>query len=51
MARSLTGGAAAPRAGVLARGVRLVFGERVKRAHVSDHGALMRTLGGRGPSR
>src|SRR5258706_8807983 len=40
-----TDGGATARAGVLARGVRVVFGERVKRAHVSDHGALMRTLG------
>jgi hypothetical protein len=36
---------AAPRAGLLARAGRFVFGERVKRARISDHGALMRTLG------
>ncbi len=34
-----------PRAGLLARAGRFVFGERVKRAHISDHGMLMRTLG------
>jgi len=37
--------AAAPRVGVLPRMGRFFLGERVKRAHVSDHGALMRTLG------
>src|SRR5258706_2135712 len=40
-----TDGGATARAGVLARGVRVLFGDRVKRAHVSDHGALMRTFG------
>src|SRR5258707_6686236 len=37
--------AAAPRIGVLPRVGRFFLGERVKRAHVSDHGALMRSLG------
>jgi len=37
--------APAARAGALARGVRFFLGERVKRAHVSDHGAFMRSLG------
>jgi hypothetical protein len=36
---------AAPRVGILARVGRFLFGERVKRARVSDHGALMRSLG------
>jgi len=35
----------APRVGILARMGRFLFGERVKRARVSDHGALMRSLG------
>ncbi len=35
----------APSVGLLARVGRFVFGERVKRARISDHGALMRTLG------
>ncbi len=35
----------APRVGLLARAGRFIFGERIKRAHISDHGALMRTLG------
>jgi len=39
------GPAPAPQAGLLARTGRFVFGERVKRAHVSDHGTLMRSLG------
>src|SRR5258707_6652150 len=34
-----------PRAGLLARAGRFLFGERVKRAHISDHGVLMRSLG------
>jgi hypothetical protein len=37
--------AAAVRAGLLTRVGRFLFGERVKRAQVSDHGALMRGLG------
>jgi len=46
MTGGLTEGVATPpRVGVLPRGVRFVFGERVKRVHVSDHGALMRSLG------
>jgi len=38
--------AAAPRVGVLPRVGRFFLGDRVKRAHVSDHGALMRSLSG-----
>ncbi len=34
-----------PRLGLLASGRRLLVGDRVKRARVSDHGALMRSLG------
>jgi len=45
MTGGLMGGTATPRVGLLAGARRLLFGERVKRAHVSDHGALMRTLG------
>ncbi len=37
--------APAPPAGLLARAARFLLGERVKRAHVSDHGVLMRSLG------
>jgi hypothetical protein len=36
---------AAPRVGVLVGVRRFLVGERVRRAHVSDHGALMRSLG------
>jgi hypothetical protein len=32
-------------AGLLSRLQRLLFGDRVKRAHISDHGAFMRSLG------
>jgi hypothetical protein len=34
-----------PRAGLVVRAGRFLFGERVKRAHISDHGVLMRSLG------
>src|SRR5262245_26318400 len=34
-----------PRLGLFASLRRLLFGDRAKRAHVSDHGAFMRTLG------
>jgi hypothetical protein len=34
-----------PRAGLLTRAGRFVFGDRVKQAHISDHGRLMRGLG------
>ncbi len=34
-----------PRRGLLAGARRLLFGDRVKHAHVSDHGAFMRGLG------
>src|SRR5258708_5837537 len=34
-----------PRVGVLAGLRRFLFGDQVKRAHVSDHGAFMRSLG------
>jgi len=37
--------AATPRMGVLVVAARFLFGDRIKRAHISDHGALMRTLG------
>jgi len=43
MARMAT--ATAPRAGLLTWVGRALLGDRVKRAQVSDHGALMRTLG------
>jgi len=43
--RPAPGSAALPRPGLFARIGRAFFGDRVKRAHVSDHGALMRTLG------
>jgi hypothetical protein len=36
---------ASPQLGVFASLRRLLFGDRAKRAHVSDHGAFMRTLG------
>jgi hypothetical protein len=35
----------APRLGLFASLRRLLFGDRAKRAHISDHGAFMRTLG------
>jgi hypothetical protein len=35
----------APRRGLVAGVRRLLFGDRVKRAHVSDHGAFMRSAG------
>jgi hypothetical protein len=34
-----------PQLGLFASTWRLLFGDRAKRAHVSDHGAFMRTLG------
>jgi hypothetical protein len=34
-----------PRVGVLAGLRRFLFGDQVKRAHISDHGAFMRSLG------
>jgi hypothetical protein len=34
-----------PRLGLLAGMRRVLFGDRAKRAHVSDHGAFMRSLG------
>jgi hypothetical protein len=36
---------ASPQLGLFASARRLLFGDRAKRAHVSDHGAFMRTLG------
>src|SRR6478735_4071381 len=36
---------ASPQLGLFASLRRLLFGDRAKRAHVSDHGAFMRTLG------
>src|SRR6476660_8106558 len=36
---------ASPHRGLFASLRRLLFGDRAKRAHVSDHGAFMRTLG------
>src|SRR5215471_16257347 len=34
-----------PQAGLLSRLRRLLLGDRIKRAHISDHGAFMRSLG------
>src|SRR5262252_3222475 len=45
MQASVPHASTAPQLGLFAALRRLLFGDRAKRAHVSDHGAFMRTLG------
>src|SRR5215831_1528956 len=45
MQASVPHASTAPKLGLFASLRRLLFGDRAKRAHVSDHGAFMRTLG------
>src|ERR1700746_413227 len=45
MQATVTRSSTSPQLGLFASVWRLLFGDRAKRAHVSDHGAFMRTLG------